>query len=181
MWKALRRPLSLLFFARTDICSPASREVMEGEAGGAQPLAPGFPQSSSGALGVGSGGCSLRWQPQPHRVPFRASVSPDCGMSHGWWRRTRPWGMPAPPPHRPGGAGSRATPIPHREPPVLATPLPQPGWLGRMGPMPCSVPEQAPSHHGDTQPLLTSAGPCQGGKYSLHPAFKAEKLRQGRM
>lgn len=33
MWKALRRPLSLLFFARTDICSPANGEVMEGEAG----------------------------------------------------------------------------------------------------------------------------------------------------
>lgn len=40
MWKALRRPLSLLFFARTDICSRASGEVMEGvaEGGGGRPL-----------------------------------------------------------------------------------------------------------------------------------------------
>lgn len=135
MWKALRRPLSLLFFARTDICSPANREVMEGEAGGTQPPAPGFSSSSSGALGVGIGGCSLLQQPWPGRASSRASVSPGCGMSRGWWGCQHLQPMPGQC-CVPQCSTSTRNSLHAHHPSIT----PGPGWLGRMEPASCSVP-----------------------------------------
>lgn len=96
---------------------------MEGEAGGTQPPAPGFSSSSSGALGVGIGGCSLLRQPWPRRVTSRASVSPGGGKRCAWWgcQNLHPrytWNSP-------------------RAHPSIS---PAPGRLGRMGSASCSVP-----------------------------------------